>query len=289
MFLTDNFATSQTSGSTLTSGTWTPAGYRDLQAGASISSNSLTMPAGSSVEYGLLSGNVNMSGLKVVATGVSDTTAVAQLQLILVDNLARSGFEYPSNIVGNTAEWNLTVGSYTTISTTNITSFFFANQSSNPITITGLNSVVACFGKGCQLLTSEDIYLPIEDVKVGTILKTVDGVTSVKQVQRSVCPPYEQYLPYLIPKDSLGENIPNKDTILSPGHAVCINGEWKHMFHSQFQRVPFGTEVEYFHVATDSFKKDKIYVNGIISETWDRDGELVSWECDSNKCVKIFK
>lgn len=85
-----------------------------------------------------------------------------------------------------------------------------------------------CFMAGTLLATPEG-QIAVEDVTEGTLLRTADGRTmAVRWVGRSTVSrrfgdPME-VLPIRIQAGALGENLPVRDLLVSPGHALFLDG-----------------------------------------------------------------
>lgn len=85
-----------------------------------------------------------------------------------------------------------------------------------------------CFMAGTRLATPEG-QLAVENITEGTLLRTADGRTmAVRWVGRSTVSrrfgnPME-VLPIRIRAGALGENLPVRDLLVSPGHALFLDG-----------------------------------------------------------------
>lgn len=103
--------------------------------------------------------------------------------------------------------------------------FTLANDGSGGALITG---EPACFFAGTRLATPHG-EIAVEDITPGTVLKTVAGeLKPVRWLGRSevstrFADPL-RVLPIRITAGALGENVPMRDLLVSPDHAVFIDG-----------------------------------------------------------------
>ena len=84
-----------------------------------------------------------------------------------------------------------------------------------------------CLTDTCDVLTPNG-YVNIKDLSIGDKVTTPEG-ENVKITK--VMKPQEYYVmgkayPHFIPKNSLGENKPSKDTFISKNHAYKSGNEW---------------------------------------------------------------
>lgn len=141
-----------------------------------------------------------------------------------------------------------------------------------------------------------ELYVPVEDVSEGQILVTTKGTTTVRGKRRFEYRKSLNVLPFIIPANSLGPEKPFQDLYLSPNHCFWDEDRncWVHMNHSWFPRADpteISGTVVYYHLYTDDYRNDIIYVAGIPTETWDREETIVSWNCDvkNHRCIRLLK
>ena len=149
--------------------------------------------------------------------------------------------------------------------TLNLGSAFVDNTSynSNATLVPSLN----CFLKGTKIQTVNG-YVPVEDLKDGDELVTTRGTTVIKKkLYRKVSGDVSDNLPYRIPKDHFGAQMPFEDTYLSPLHCVFANGDWMCMYQTDFKQEKMGDVLYYYHLLTTDYYNDFIFCNGIVSES----------------------
>lgn len=159
--------------------------------------------------------------------------------------------------------WNLS----NTPPTLNLGNAYTNNTSynSNATLVPSLN----CFLKGTLILTRDNGYVPIENLKNGDILKTTLGETTLeKKLYRNV-PGIQENLPYKIPQNHYGNNTPSQDTYLSPLHCIWAQGDWLCMCQSKFNQdeTKLNQTLTYYHLLTTDYSKDFIFSNGLVSES----------------------
>jgi probable HAF family extracellular repeat protein len=90
-----------------------------------------------------------------------------------------------------------------------------------------LESEIPCFWHGTLILTSEG-EVPIQDLKVGDAVVTVDGRESTvrwlgrRTVSKLFAEPLRA-LPVRIKTGAISDNVPSRDLLLSPDHAIFID------------------------------------------------------------------
>jgi hypothetical protein len=93
----------------------------------------------------------------------------------------------------------------------------------------GVGATVACFAEGVRLLTA-DGYVPVESLRVGDRLMTASGVLRPaiwigrRRIDIGAYPDPRQVLPVRIAPHSFGPNLPARPVVLSPEHAVFLEG-----------------------------------------------------------------
>lgn len=148
---------------------------------------------------------------------------------------------------------------------------------------------VPCLCKGTKVLTISG-YKPVEDIKVGEQLIRKDGKnTRVEKIYYEKLLGRGNTLPYLIKKDSFGENIPFEDIYLSPQHAFFADNEWHHpkccREKYSLRQSKLNEEVEYYHIRTTDYFEDVIFAAGLPVETHADSKDAFSiWNCSKEKC-----
>lgn len=178
-----------------------------------------------------------------------------------------------------------------------------------PIIIRGVNDIgfgpnsnifygtpnIICILKGSQVLLLNNRYVLVEELKVNDLLKTPTGYTIVKSIiSFEIEDKNVNTIPFVVKKDYYGKNIPFIDTYLSPNHAIKVNNKWIHMIHSKhIQSYDKDRPIIYYHIETQDYNTDIIYVNGLMSETWDKNYEFkvkngleyLKWKCSNGECI----
>ena len=128
-----------------------------------------------------------------------------------------------------------------------------------------------CLTDTCDVLTPNG-YVNIKDLSIGDKVTTPEG-ENVKITK--VMKPQEYYVmgkayPHFIPKNSLGENKPSKDTFISKNHAYKSGNEWLcGQFNIEHNATNWDKEyVTYYNVMTEDYPKHTLVVNGVEMESW---------------------
>ena len=152
----------------------------------------------------------------------------------------------------------------------------------------GSSIEVACYGRGTMILTATG-ERPVEELQIGDEVMTVDGV--LRPVRwlghRSFSARFlrngSRLLPVTIRAGALGENLPNRDLSVSPGHSMLVDGKLVNadllLNGVSVVRAPLGETIDYVHVELDS--PDAVIANGAPSETYVNDAnrrQFENWE-----------
>ncbi|MGX9937949.1 Hint domain-containing protein [Advenella kashmirensis] len=137
--------------------------------------------------------------------------------------------------------------------------------------------VYACYLKGTHIATPEG-EVQVETLKAGDkVLTASGGVATVKwlghrTLHKSRIPTQDavRAFPILFKKDSIANNVPHRDLILSPGHHVSFDGTLvpaMMLVNGQTIVQQFNTKVfEYFHVELEQF--DIMLAEGVPAESY---------------------
>jgi len=150
---------------------------------------------------------------------------------------------------------------------------FHAAASSDGIAIT--ESSVACYGLGTLIETDEG-DVTVESLAIGDKVRTMSGaLRSIKWIGRRAyagrfIAMNRDILPVCFKAGSLGENLPRRDLLISPHHAMYIDGlliEAKDLVNGvSIVQAATVERVDYFHIELDSH--DVIIAEGALSETF---------------------
>lgn len=134
---------------------------------------------------------------------------------------------------------------------------------------------VACFAAGTRILTA-DGEVPVEHLTVGTRVVTQQGdLVPVRWIghRRIACarhPEPDCVIPIRIAADAFGPGAPCRDLLLSPDHAVLLDGALVPVRllvnHASIAPVPGCQEVWYFHVEFE--RHDVLFADGLAAESY---------------------
>ena len=149
----------------------------------------------------------------------------------------------------------------------------------------GSSIEVACYLRGTMILTATG-ERPVEELQIGDEVLTVDGVPRpVRWLgHRSFSARFlrngSRLLPVTIRAGALGENLPNRDLSVSPGHSMLVEGKLVNadllLNGVSVVRAPVGETIDYIHIELDS--PDAVIANGAPSETYVNDANRRQFE-----------
>ncbi len=148
----------------------------------------------------------------------------------------------------------------TDYSTSN-TQFEYVSSSNDPV----------CLTDTCDILTPNG-YVNVKDLSVGDLVTTPEGkdVKITKVMKPTTHVAMGKALPHFIPKNSLGENKPSKDTFISKNHAYKSGDEWLcGQFNIEHNATNWDKDfVTYYNIMTEDYPKHSLVVNGVEMESW---------------------
>lgn len=115
---------------------------------------------------------------------------------------------------------------------------------------------VTCYARGTSIATSQG-EIPVESLKIGDFVKTLHaGFQPIKWIgARSYLAPFANHpkvLPIRITASAIEQDVPMRELLVSPGHAICIDDALIHASRlvngltiTQVERVE---EITYFHI-----------------------------------------
>ena len=128
-----------------------------------------------------------------------------------------------------------------------------------------------CLTDTCDILTPNG-YVNVKDLSVGDLVTTPEGkdVKITKVMKPTTHFAMGKALPHFIPKNSLGENKPTKDTFISKNHAYKSGDEWLcSQFNIEHNAINWDQNfVTYYNVMTEDYPKHSLVVNGVEMESW---------------------
>lgn len=135
-------------------------------------------------------------------------------------------------------------------------------------------NVTPCFAAGTGIRTSEGT-VPVEALHIGTRVVCADGGLRPvvwlgrRRVDVRRHPAPETVAPVLVRRDSFAERVPRRDLLLSPDHAVYVDGVLipvKHLIDGHGIAQVAVDEVEYWHVELD--RHDVLFAEDLPVESF---------------------
>jgi hypothetical protein len=118
--------------------------------------------------------------------------------------------------------------------------------------------------------------MKVEDLQIGDLVETLDGsLQKIKWIgHRSYDGRFidgnKDILPICIAKGAIAENIPSRDLLVSPGHAICIDGALMHAFRLvngvSITQIPSVESLTYYHIETENH--EVIFAENCPAETF---------------------
>ena len=128
-----------------------------------------------------------------------------------------------------------------------------------------------CLTDTCDVLTPNG-YVNVKDLSVGDLVTTPEdkNVKITKVMNPTTHLAMGKALPHFIPKNSLGENKPSKDTFIAKNHAYKSGDEWLcGQFNIEHNATNWDKDfVTYYNVMTEDYPKHSLVVNGVEMEAW---------------------
>ena len=201
---------------------------------------------------------------------------------------------------------NLSISSYTSSSTTNLTNGFSSGSAVISFTpsagdngvysytiicisgtggsnINGLNSVsgniiidttIPCIVSGQKILTPNG-YKLIDNIYNGDMITTSQNKDVVAlNYKKAFEFTTDITAPYIIPKDSIYPSYPPKDIFLSADHKIKTNHNWvtpKELskYNSEIRQINIGKPVTYYNIETPNYSTDHLVLEGTtIASLW---------------------
>ena len=136
---------------------------------------------------------------------------------------------------------------------------------------------VICFTAGSLILTADQGAVPVESLNIGQHLFTSSGSQQIKFIFKQRVQNTALYfdkssiMPVRILQGALGADMPNVDLLISPSHALLIEGNLVEAHAlvngtSIYQEEHWGGILEYYHIELEDHAI--IYANNVQSETF---------------------
>ena len=128
-----------------------------------------------------------------------------------------------------------------------------------------------CLTDTCDVLTPNG-YVNVKDLSVGDLVTTPEdkNVKITKVMNPTTHLAMGKALPHFIPKNSLGENKPSKDTFVSKNHAYKSGDRWLcGQFNIEHNATNWNKDfVTYYNIMTEDYPNHSLVVNGVEMEPW---------------------
>jgi hypothetical protein len=118
-------------------------------------------------------------------------------------------------------------------------------------------SLIPCFTRG-TLIRTKNGDVPVESLAIGDLVVTADGAeTPIRWIGRrgydgKFIEGNHLMLPVRIHRGALADNVPSRDLLVSPGHAICLDDllvpAWRLINSVSITQAESVTHVEYYHV-----------------------------------------
>ena len=148
-----------------------------------------------------------------------------------------------------------------------IAEFTFVSSSNEPQNSSG----AVCLTDTCDVLTPNG-YVNVKDLSIGDLVTTPEdkNVKITKVMKPTTHVSMGKAYPHFIPKNSLGENKPAKDTFISKNHAYKSGDEWLcGQFNIEHNAINWDQDfVTYYNIMTEDYPKHTLVVNGVEMESW---------------------
>lgn len=165
------------------------------------------------------------------------------------------------------------IGDKVTVTCANVSYDGYVISSNVSATVTSTSGGIACFTSNSRLLTSSG-YKAALDIQTGDLLMTADGRAVPVQAFTTSIVCNRETAPYLIPKHSLGHNMPASDLRLSPWHAIQLKkGLWMKPataaeLGKAVQQYGVGDAMVYYHFEAPNYFTDNFICDGTVVESF---------------------
>jgi hypothetical protein len=172
----------------------------------------------------------------------------------------------------------LTLSGGTTLDVAGVTHASVGNDGSNTF-------ITACFATGTKLLSARG-PLAVEDLREGDTLVTTSGLAPIRwighrrtELRRHPAP--HDVMPVRVAAGAFGPSQPSDDLVLSPDHAVLVDGlliPIRHLINGSSIAQEARDHVTYWHVELD--RHDIVLAEGLSCETYLDTGNRSAFESE---------
>jgi hypothetical protein len=240
-------------------------------------------------------GQIDIDGLTETSgkyhTILFNTNAPNQIGTIITIDYSLSGNQVgtiesinvntTTTIAGQNYIYQLTQGTWDNIlitikkSNTHTTNFVGILKTDNPVTPGNL----VCFAENSMVFTPKG-EVPIQDLNQGDVVydKNFNHQTVEFVAKRTIFPSksINKYsIPYEIKQGQLGENVPNRDTIVSAAHLISHNGQMVSALKLG-KAIDVDSVITFYNVSVSNYST--MIVNGMVSETLDTTNDTKVYE-----------
>lgn len=124
-----------------------------------------------------------------------------------------------------------------------------------------------CLLKDTRVLTPNGYEL-VQNLNIGDKVVTSDNrISEIIKIKKTNCIGSIKTYPCLIPKNSIGNNYPNEDLIISQNHLIKYYNSW--IIPKEYFRLDRTfTKINYYHLELENYLKDHLVINdGIVVES----------------------
>jgi hypothetical protein len=143
----------------------------------------------------------------------------------------------------------------------NITTFTLTVESSGPI---------PCLTEDTTILTPSG-YINVKELNKGDYVITSNNKKQkIKNIFYTKVSGNDYTYPYIIPKDSISDNYPIKDTKISGCHLILYGNKWIHPSMSRkFKQCNKNKVIKYYHIELGNYETEHLLINdGLIVESF---------------------
>ena len=117
-----------------------------------------------------------------------------------------------------------------------------------------------CFVKGTNILMKDGDYKLVENINKNDIIM---GENKIHHKVKGIYSYISKTHPYIISKNSISDNYPEKEFLISGEHLIKYNGSWILPKNNiNFHQYTKNDETEYYHIELDNYITDNCIIEG---------------------------